>query len=154
MVGWLLRWVCWVFACRLSSNLHPAAKSGSQPQPASLLTPFPMACRFAQHSRPCRRRGINNCQTNFDPSQYKLDPAEPAFLTDANGCLSFEAAAAVAAAALGVGPLPLGAMGHLRLGGQPSRSSSLYRGVRWHERNNKWEARIFDGVKQRSLGEA
>jgi hypothetical protein len=32
--------------------------------------------------------------------------------------------------------------------------SSSYRGVRWHERNSKWEARIFDGSKQRSVGGA
>jgi hypothetical protein len=32
------------------------------------------------------------------------------------------------------------------------RGSSPYRGVRWHERNLKWEARIFDGQKQVSLG--
>ncbi len=34
------------------------------------------------------------------------------------------------------------------------RGSSKYRGVRWHERNGKWEARIFDSNsgKQVSLG--
>lgn len=34
------------------------------------------------------------------------------------------------------------------------RGSSKYRGVRWHERNGKWEARIFDSEngKQISLG--
>lgn len=34
------------------------------------------------------------------------------------------------------------------------RGSSKYRGVRWHERNGRWEARIFDNStgKQISLG--
>ena len=26
------------------------------------------------------------------------------------------------------------------------RGSSIYSGVRWHERNGKWEARIFDSA--------
>ncbi len=36
--------------------------------------------------------------------------------------------------------------------GRVGKPSSRYRGVRWHERNAKWEACIFDGVKQVSLG--
>eukprot|EP00884_Botryococcus_braunii_P009510 jgi/Botrbrau1/18560/Bobra.0367s0009.2 len=40
-----------------------------------------------------------------------------------------------------------------RVRGSPNaKGSSPYRGVRWHERNTKWEARIFDGQKQISLG--
>jgi len=30
--------------------------------------------------------------------------------------------------------------------------TTKYRGVRWHYCNRKWEARIFDGVRQVSLG--
>lgn len=30
--------------------------------------------------------------------------------------------------------------------------ASSFRGVRWHERNSKWEARIFNGERQVSLG--
>lgn len=30
--------------------------------------------------------------------------------------------------------------------------TSQYRGVRWHYCNSKWEARIFDGQRQISLG--
>ncbi|KAK9808652.1 hypothetical protein WJX72_001315 [[Myrmecia] bisecta] len=33
-----------------------------------------------------------------------------------------------------------------------AKGSSSFRGVRWHERNTKWETRIFDGHKQVSLG--
>ena len=32
------------------------------------------------------------------------------------------------------------------------RVTSQYRGVRWHYCNNKWEARIFNGSRQISLG--
>ena len=32
------------------------------------------------------------------------------------------------------------------------RVTSQYRGVRWHYCNSKWEARIFDGTRQVSLG--
>lgn len=32
------------------------------------------------------------------------------------------------------------------------RVTSQYRGVRWHYCNNKWEARIFNGSRQVSLG--
>ena len=33
-----------------------------------------------------------------------------------------------------------------------SRVTSQYRGVRWHYPTSKWEARIFDGSRQISLG--
>ena len=32
------------------------------------------------------------------------------------------------------------------------RVTSKYRGVRWHYCNSKWEARIFNGARQISLG--
>ena len=32
------------------------------------------------------------------------------------------------------------------------RVTSKYRGVRWHYCNSKWEARIFNGTRQISLG--
>ena len=32
------------------------------------------------------------------------------------------------------------------------RVKSKFRGVRWHYCNRKWEARIFDGIRQVSLG--
>ena len=31
------------------------------------------------------------------------------------------------------------------------RGSSMYKGVRWHERNGKWEARIFDSAAQKQV---
>ena len=31
------------------------------------------------------------------------------------------------------------------------RGSSKYRGVRWHERNGKWEARIFDSASAKQV---
>jgi hypothetical protein len=34
----------------------------------------------------------------------------------------------------------------LTLASPRCRGSSIYRGVRWHERNGKWEARIFDSA--------
>ena len=34
----------------------------------------------------------------------------------------------------------------------PCRVTSKYRGVRWHYCNSKWEARIFNGTRQISLG--
>ena len=33
----------------------------------------------------------------------------------------------------------------------PRRGSSIYRGVRWHERNGKWEARIFDSASGKQV---
>ena len=27
----------------------------------------------------------------------------------------------------------------------------MYKGVRWHERNGKWEARIFDSAAQKQV---
>ena len=34
------------------------------------------------------------------------------------------------------------------------RGSSKYRGVRWHERNGKWEARIFDSASAKQVRHA
>lgn len=121
---------CWVFQSPQKHELPGVLGFNPNPQTAS-------------------RRGMN-CQTNFDPAQYKLEGSEVVINTDGTKAGSIaEVAAAIAAAGAG----PPAATGGARGPGHNSRSSSLYRGVRWHERNNKWEARIFDGVKQRSLGE-